>query len=73
MQFTREQIQEAMNCKSVDELLALAKDKGIDMNREEAEKYFAQLNGKELNPEDIESVAGGCVGNICGGNISAAC
>ncbi len=73
MKFTREQIEKAAACKSVDELLALAKAEGVQMTQEEAEKYFAQLNGNKLNPDDIGEVAGGCMGNVCGANASAVC
>ena len=65
MNFTKEQIAKAAECKSVEEL--------IDLAKEEAEKYFAQLSNKALNLEEIENVAGGCIENVCIGNASAAC
>ncbi|MBE5836780.1 MULTISPECIES: hypothetical protein [unclassified Butyrivibrio] len=66
MNFTKEQIEKASKCKSVDELLELAKAEGIDLARAEAEKYFAQLSSGELNLDDMTSVAGGaCAGNAC--------
>ena len=69
MKFTAEQIQKAAACKSVDELLALAKAEGVEMARAEAEKFFASLSNKELNLKDLDAVAGGmCVGNVCGSN-----
>ncbi len=73
MQFTKEQIQKAMKCGSSCELMALAKANNIAMTEPEAEKYYAQLTGKALSLDDIEAVAGGCTGNACAGNISAAC
>ena len=73
MKFTKEQIQKAAACKSVDELIALAKTEGIELTKEDAEKYFAQLNGNKLNLDEIDKVAGGCEGNVCGANVSAVC
>ncbi len=73
MKFTKEQIAKAAACKSVDELLALAKAEGVELAREEAEKFFAQLSGSALNLDEIGAVAGGCEGNVCGANVSAIC
>ena len=73
MKFTKEQIVKAAACKSVDELIALAKSEGIELSKEDAEKYFAQLSGNKLNLDEIDAVAGGCTGNVCGANVSAAC
>lgn len=73
MKFTKEQIEKAAACKSVDELLALAKTEGIQMTREEAEKYFAQLGENKLSVDDIGNVAGGCLTNACGADASFAC
>ena len=73
MKFTKEQIQKAATCKSVEELIAQAKAEGIELTKEDAEKYFAQLNGNRLNLDEIDKVAGGCTGNICGANISEVC
>ncbi len=60
-----------MSCKSADELMALAKSEGVTLSREDAEKYFAQLNGAELQVDDMEAVAGGCFTNLCAGDICA--
>ena len=69
MNFTKEQIEKAASCKSVEELLALAKAEGLELAKEEAEKFFAQLQGGELNLDDVKSVAGGaCAGEVCGCN-----
>ena len=73
MKFTKEQIEKAAACKSVDELLALAKAEGIELAKEEAEKFFAQLGGNALNLDDISDVAGGCFANLCGADACAAC
>lgn len=67
IQLSPEQIIKAKACKCVDELLALAKDNGIDMTEAQAMNCFAQLhpsNG-ELADSELETVAGGCGGREC--------
>ncbi len=60
---TNEQISKAKECKSADELLALAKENGIEMTAEEAEEKFAQLNNEgELSDDELSSAAGGGCG-----------
>ena len=73
MKFTKEQIAKAAECKSVDELIALAKAEGIELAKDEAEKFFAQLNGSALNLDEIGDVAGGCLTNLCGADVCAVC
>lgn len=69
MKFNNEQIKKAMACKSVDELLALAKAEGIELAKDEAEKYFEALKGGALNLDDLDAVTGGaCAGEACGVN-----
>ena len=69
MKFTQEQIKKAAGCKSVDELLALAKSEGVALAKEEAEKYFAALTGGALKLDDLDAVTGGaCVGDVCNVN-----
>ena len=55
----------ARSAKSVEELLALAKENNFEMNEEEAKTYFAQLNptSGELDDDDLDNVAGGGCGN----------
>lgn len=59
MTFTKEQIRRAMNCKTVDELLAYAKSEGVELSREQAEEYIAQLGKRKLTDEELAQVAGG--------------
>ncbi len=59
MKFTKEQIEKAMACKSVDELLKLAKSEGVELTHEQAEAYFAQSTMNELSEEELAKVAGG--------------
>ena len=62
---TKEMFEKAMQCKSADELIALAKAGGVELTKEEAEAYMAELADVELNEETLKKVAGG----ICWDNI----
>ena len=42
-EITKEQIAKAMQCKSAEELIAFAKSEGIDITKEEAEAYMAEM------------------------------
>ena len=56
---TKEQIEKAMECKTPEELIELAKDAGIELTKEQAEAYLEELQDVELFPDDLEKVAGG--------------
>ena len=56
MKFNNEQIKKAMACKSVDELIALAKAEGIELAKDEAEKYFEALKNQDLKLSIINEV-----------------
>ena len=58
-EITKEMIEKAMQCETADELIALAKSKGIELTKEEAEAYLAELDDYELDGEDLKQVAGG--------------
>lgn len=73
MKLTKEQLEKASACKTADELIALAKAEGIELKKEDAEKYLAQLSGSKLNLDEIDKVAGGCLANVCGADVSAVC
>ncbi len=61
MKFTSEQLTKAKQAKSADELLALAKENGMELTEEEAAKYFAELNKEgEIADEELDNVSGGC-------------
>ena len=60
MQFTSEQIEKAKAAKSVEQLLALAKENGIEMTEEEAAKYYAEWHKEgALADEELSNVNGG--------------
>ena len=42
-ELTKAQVAKAMQCKTADELMALAKGSGFDITKEEAEAYMAEL------------------------------
>ena len=56
-----EMIAKAKEAKSVEELIALAKENGVDLTEEDAKAYFAQLNPKSgaLEDDELDAVAGG--------------
>ena len=58
-ELTKEQIQKAMACETADELMALAKAEGIELTKEEAESYLAELADIELDEATLQQVAGG--------------
>ncbi|MBQ3507357.1 MAG: Nif11-like leader peptide family RiPP precursor [Clostridia bacterium] len=63
---TPEMIAKAKNTKTSEELIALAKENGIEMTEEEAKTFFAQLNppSGELSDDELADVAGGgCYGS----------
>lgn len=63
MKFTDEQLVKAKAAESAEELLALAKEAGIEMTAEEADKYFAELHKEgELSDDELDNVSGGGCG-----------
>lgn len=59
---TKEQIEKAMSCETVEELMELAKAEGVELTKEEAEAYMAELEDFELDEENIKKIAGGMKG-----------
>ena len=58
-EFTKAQVEKAMQCKTADELVALAKAEGFDIAKEEAEAYMAELADFELDGDELKNAAGG--------------
>lgn len=54
-------MKKAKTAKSADELFALAKENGIELNEEQAAAYYAQLHpvSGEMSDDELENVAGG--------------
>ena len=66
MTFTPEQLTKAKAAKSAEELLALAKESGVEMTKAEADKDFAGLHCEgELSDDELDNVSGGgCQSNV---------
>ena len=58
-ELTKEQIQKAMACETVEELMALAKAEGVELTKEEAESYMEELSDFELDGIALKNIAGG--------------
>ena len=65
MKFTEEQMKKFSEAKSVEEVLALAKEEGVEISEEEIRKYYnatriAARDGEgELSDDELDNVAGG--------------
>lgn len=57
---SKELIEKAQECETPEQLIELAKTEDIELTKEEAEAYLAQLQDVELDSENLEKVAGGC-------------
>ena len=58
-EITKEMIEKAMQCKTAEELLVLAKAEGVEITKEEAEAYMAEMDDMELESNALQQVAGG--------------
>ena len=67
-ELTKEQIAKAMSCETAEELMELAKSEGIELKKEEAEAYLAEMSDVELDSEALTRVAGGESCYMVGGN-----
>lgn len=57
---TPEIIEKAKQAKTIEELLKLAEENGIELSSEEAKAYFERLTKSgELSDEELDNVAGG--------------
>ena len=56
---TRDMLEKAEQCKTADDLVALAKANGITLTKEEADAYLAEMDNMELDEEALDNVAGG--------------
>ena len=61
-ELSKELIAKAMQCETPEELIALAKEEGVEITQEEAEAYFAELEDFELDSIDLQQVAAGTQG-----------
>jgi len=58
-EITQEMMEKAAACKTAEELLALAKENGIEISVEQAETYLAEYVANRLDKEKLDAVAGG--------------
>ena len=58
-ELTKEMMEKAMQCETAEELMAYAKTEGVEISKEEAEAYFAELQDLELDDAMLENAAGG--------------
>ena len=64
LNLTPELILKARGTKSAEELLAVAKENGIELTADEAKKYFDQLCANSaVSDDELDLVAGGCGGD----------
>ena len=49
-ELTKEQIAKAMSCETVEELMELAKAEGVELTKEEAEAYLAEIEDLRAAP-----------------------
>ena len=64
-EITKEMFAKAMQCHTAEELRAYAKSEGVELTKEEAEAYMAELEDLELDEENIKKIAGGKDGTRC--------
>ena len=58
-ELTKEMLEKAIQCKSADELITLAKTGGYEMTKEEAEADMTELSDFELDDRALKNIAGG--------------
>lgn len=60
MELSKELLEKLKGVKSVEDVIAIAKESGIEFNAEDAEKALAAIGGdNELDLEALAKVAGG--------------
>ena len=65
-ELTKEMLAKAIQCKTTDELIALAKAGGYEVTEEDAEAYLKELEDVELDTDVLQNVAGGgCYSDCC--------
>ena len=58
-EISKEMFAKALQCETAEDLIAFAKSEGIELTKEEAEAYMAELGDQELDSEQLRKVAGG--------------
>ena len=56
---SKELIEKAQKCQTPEQLIELAKTEGIEISKEEAAAFLAQMQDAELDSENLKKAAGG--------------
>ena len=64
-ELAQEMIQKALQCNSAEDLIAYAKSEGLDITKDEAEAYMAELADVELDGNELTKIAGGASYKDC--------
>ena len=69
MELTKELVAKAKEAKTPEELMALAKENGVELTEESAASYFDRLHPQtgELSDIELDNVSGGCGGGYDAG------
>jgi len=70
--------EQALKCKTADDLLALAKANNVELSQEQAEEILKLSKNGELSDADLDAVAGGacsldvdpCAARVCAAKIT---
>ena len=64
-EITKEMVEKALQCETAEDLMALAKTEGIELTKDEAGAYMAELADIELDGKELKNVAGGDCYHYC--------
>ena len=64
-ELAQEMIQKALQCNTAEDLIAYAKSEGLDITKDEAEAYMAELADVELDGNELTKIAGGASYKDC--------
>ena len=67
-EISSELMDKAAKCRTAEELLALAKENGIELTPEQAEAYLSAYQKGEITDEEMAAVAGGTHQRLHGGH-----
>ena len=64
-ELAQEMIQKALQCNTAEDMIAYAKSEGLDITKDEAEAYMAELADVELDGNELTKIAGGASYKDC--------
>ena len=64
-ELAQEMIQKALQCNTAEDVIAYAKSEGLDITKDEAEAYMAELADVELDGNELTKIAGGASYKDC--------